>query len=121
VTWDSPGGDYDRSSDHGHGPTGILDEIVLPAGLGADWVQLDATAAVRAWVEEGLPNRGLLLRPRGGQYTYHYFRSREATPANQRPRLVVTYTLGSTPPAPAAWVYLPLILKARTEPVLSPP
>jgi len=93
VNWTTPGGDYDSTTDYGHGPNGILDQITLPAGMANGWIRLDATAAVRAWIEEGAPNQGLLLRPLSGQYTYHYYHSRNASTPNLRPRLVVTYTV----------------------------
>ncbi|MBN1485516.1 MAG: DNRLRE domain-containing protein, partial [Chloroflexia bacterium] len=66
----------------------------LPAGLGNGWIRLDATAVVQQWVSGAAPNDGLLLRPSGGEYTYHYYHSREAATPTLRPRLVVTYTVG---------------------------
>jgi hypothetical protein len=93
-SWIAPGGDYDAESDYGNGANGIVDRVTLPVGTGNGWVSLDATGAVRAWVEDGLPNYGLVLRPLSGEYTYHYFRSREDGTASLRPRLVVTYTEG---------------------------
>jgi len=121
TPWTTPGGDFDTTT---------VDQITLPAGMGNGWVSLDATAAVHAWIEEGLPNYGLLLRPLSGDYTYHYFCSRNHGTASLRPRLVVTYTVGgaATPtptstgmPSPtptptetptlAYRIYLPLILK----------
>nr|MBC8447057.1 DNRLRE domain-containing protein [Chloroflexota bacterium] len=85
TAWTTPGGDFDST---------IVGQITLPAGMGNGWMPLDATAAVRAWIEQGGPNRGLLLRPRSGDYTYHYFYSRNHNMASLRPRLVVTYTVG---------------------------
>lgn len=91
TSWTSPGGDYDSSADYGHGANGIIGAASLPAGPWEGWVALDATAAVRAWVEDGTPNRGVLVRPLGGDYTYNYYRSREYGTAARRPRLVVEY------------------------------
>ena len=90
--WSSQGGDYDATTDYGDGPNGIVDRVTLPDGTGNGWVSLDATGAMRDWVEDGVSNQGLLLRPLSGEYTYHYFRSRNYGTAAQRPRLVVTYT-----------------------------
>jgi hypothetical protein len=114
TAWTDPGGDHDPA---------VLDQITLPMGMGNGWIRLDVTAAVSAWVG-GMPNHGLLLRPQSGDYTYHYYYSRDHGAANLRPRLVVTYTVGvaaaPTPTATAAlaemptpddWPYLPLILK----------
>jgi len=88
VAWTTPGGDYHDT---------ILDQTTLPTSTGEVWIPLDATAAVQAWVTGGQPNYGLLLRPLSGDYTYHYYHSREAITATLRPRLVVTYTTGATP------------------------
>jgi len=87
VAWTTPGGDYD---------TTIVGQTTLPAAMENGWLRLDATAAVQAWVAGGQPNHGLLLRPLSGDYTYHYFHSREAITATLHPRLVVTYTTEST-------------------------
>ena len=101
AAWTTPGCDFDAA---------IVGQITLPMGITNGWVRLDATAAVRAWVGGGQPNYGLLLRPLGGQYTYHYYRSRNTGAASLRPRLVVTYTVGATPPSPYP-LYLPLVLR----------
>lgn len=85
IPWTAPGGDYD--------PT-VVGHATLPAGTGNGWVRWDATAAVAAWVEQGQPNHGLLLRPLSGDYSYHYYHSRDAESVALRPRLVVTYTTG---------------------------
>jgi len=87
TAWATPGGDFNVT---------VVDQITLPTGMGNGWVSLDATAAVRAWVEGGMPNYGLLIRPLNGDYTYHYYYSRNHDTPNQRPRLVVTYTVGGT-------------------------
>jgi hypothetical protein len=134
--WTTPGGDFDAT---------VVGQITLPAGTGNGWVSLDATATVRAWIEQGVPNYGLLLRPLSGDYTYHYYYSRNYSTPNLRPRLVVTYTVGvvtatptatsipptSTPtktPTPArtgapptyGFVYLPLIMKDWSPPTPTP-
>lgn len=108
TNWTTPGGDYDPTTDYGHGPNGVLDQIALPTTLENGWVSLDATAAVRAWVEQGVPNYGLLLRPLSGDYTYHYFHSAEQhTTPNLRPRLVVNYTIDGI--SFDRFIYLPLV------------
>jgi len=101
TAWTTAGGDFDPTA---------LSQITLPASTGNGWVRLDATAAIRAWVTGSQPNHGLLLRPLGGQYTYHYYHSRNFGTASLRPRLVVTYTVGGTPPARHR-LYLPLVLR----------
>jgi hypothetical protein len=136
TAWTTPGGDFDAA---------IVDQITLPTDMANGWVSLDATAAVRAWVEGGVPNYGLLLRPLSGEYTYHYYHSRNCGSADLRPRLVVNYTVGgvtatptvtgapptSTPtrtPTPTRtgapptyhFVYLPLIMRGWSAPVPTP-
>ncbi len=91
IEWTSPGGDYDSTTDYGHGPNGIVDQITLPAGMENGWVRFDVTLAVQAWVEGKIPNQGLLIRPHSGEYTYHYYYSRNSSASEHRPRLVVTY------------------------------
>ena len=96
TAWTTPGGDFDAA---------VVGQVTLPAGMGNGWISLDATAAVRAWIEDGLPNYGLLLRPLSGDYTYHYYYSRNHGTPNLRPRLVVTYTVGgavTATPTPTA-------------------
>lgn len=110
--WTAPGGDYD--------PT-VLDQVTIAAAFDDDWIRLDATEGVRAWVEQGQPNEGFLLRALSGE-GYHIFYSRNAqdTDASRRPRLVLTYSVGSAetpatpttvpPTPPDRAVYLPLMV-----------
>ncbi len=69
VAWTLAGGDFDQTSDYGHGANGIVGQLTLPESQANGWISLDATAAVRAWVEPGQPNDGLLLRGLEGEYT----------------------------------------------------
>jgi len=122
TSWTTPGGDFETTP---------ISSIALAPGMEHGWIALDATAAVRAWVQGGAPNHGLLLRPEGGDYTYHYFYSREHSEPDLRPRLVVVYSSGAVTatdtPAPTPTggatlgptiapgtgerIYLPIILK----------
>ncbi len=105
TAWTTPGGDFDAT---------VVGQITLPAGMANGWVSLDATAAVRAWIEQGLPNYGLLLRPQSGDYTYHYYYSRNHTVPNLRPRLVVNYTVGVATVTPTATSAPPTSTPTRT-------
>ena len=96
VAWTTPGGDYD---------TTIVGQTTLPTDMEDGWVRVDATTAVQDWVEGSASNYGLLLLPTSGEWTFHYFHSREAVTATLRPRLVVTYTTGA--PAPALNITAP--------------
>lgn len=95
TAWGAGGGDYDGATDYGNGPNGIIDLVSLPAGMSNGWVALDATAVVRAWVEDGEPNHGVLLRPLSGGETYHYFGSSEYGTASRRPKLTIGYGDGA--------------------------
>lgn len=86
TAWTTLGGDFDRT---------LVSQATLSAGLGNGWISLDATSAVRNWVEGGMTNLGLLLRPESGDYTYHYYHSREHNVLELRPRLVVNYSVGA--------------------------
>jgi len=125
TSWTAPGGDFETTA---------VSNIALAPGMENGWIALDATAAVRAWVENGAPNYGVLLRPESGDYTYHYFYSREHTEPDLRPRLVVTYSTGgatathTTAPTPTGEatlgptvapgagqrIFLPILLKVWT-------
>jgi len=105
TAWMTPGGDFDAA---------IVGQVTLPVGMANGWVSLDATAAVRAWVEGGMPNYGLLLRPLSGDYTYHYYYSRNYGTANLRPRLVVNYTVGVVTVTPTATSAPPTSTPTRT-------
>ncbi len=144
VPWDVAGGDYDTSTDYGNGPNGIIAQTTLLSEQGNGWIRLNATAAVRAWIEGGAPNYGVLLRPQSGEYTYHYYCSRDYETPNLRPRLIVIYTVGgavtptptgpvqpSATPTPTSadtpivkpWLHLPIILKSYVsgpEPTATP-
>jgi hypothetical protein len=105
TAWTTPGGDFDLT---------IVDQTTLPTDMANGWVSLDATAAVRAWVEGGLPNYGLLLRPLNGEYTAHYYYSRNYGTPNLRPRLVVNYTVGVVTATPTATSPPPTSTPTRT-------
>ncbi len=123
--WQTPGGDYDTTA---------LDETTLATTLSNEWVQLDATEAVRYWLANPNQNYGLLLRALNGA-GYHYFYSNEATGENEqyRPRLIVRYsTAVETTPTPTATsqsgtpddralrVFLPLIARSRSTATANP-
>jgi hypothetical protein len=122
VPWQAPGGDFDSTTDYGHGPNGIVDQVLFPAEMGNGWIFLDVTRIVRAWVEEGVPNYGLLLRPFSGEYTYHYFCSDDAEDPTLRPRLVVAFaggegtSLAATPMPVTAAVVTTEVRLGRIEP-----
>jgi hypothetical protein len=107
--WARPGGDLDLTTDYGGSYPGIVGRAVIPEELTVGVVTIDATGAVRDWVERQVPNYGLALLPLSGQYTYHYFRSGDYGVPAVRPRLVITYTLGS--PELDYGINLPLILR----------
>ncbi len=104
VPWTAAGGDYDTTTDFGHGADGSVAVSTLPTNRGA-WVSWDITALVDDWVSGRRVNNGLMVIPTAGQYTEHFFCSADHETAAQRPRLTVTYSAGgpdTTPPAPVA-------------------
>lgn len=107
--WTTPGGDYDTTSNYGHGANGIVDQVTLPKSA-SGWYSFDVTQVVRGWRGGNWPNYGLLLRGLSGEYTYHYFASREHTSEAWRPKLVVTYRVGEIP---KRVLYLPMIIKSN--------
>ena len=98
VPWSSPGGEHDTSTDYGHGANGIAGQVQLPSGLSNGWVRLDITPLVAAWSSGRVMNHGLLIRPLRGDYTYHYFDSRNHGTAANRPKLTIKYTVGTVSP-----------------------
>lgn len=107
IPWRTPGGDIDQITDYGHGANGIISQVTVPADMTKGWLRWDATEALRAWIEDKLPNDGLMLRGTGGRYTYHTFRSKEAEAVARRPKLTVTYAFWRTPTP----LHLPLLLR----------
>ncbi|NJN68751.1 MAG: DNRLRE domain-containing protein [Chloroflexaceae bacterium] len=113
--WTTPGGDYD--------PT-VLDQATVAATFDDDWLRLDATEGVQAWVEQGQSNEGFMVRALSGE-GYHLYASSNATDtqAAMRPRLVLTYSLGNggatatpttvPPETPPSVVYLPLVASGQ--------
>ena len=126
MPWSSPGGDFDATSDYGHGANGLLDRILLAEEQAYGWIRLDASAAVRRWVSGSAPNYGVLLRAASGDWTYHYYHSGEAENASLRPKLTVRYSQGRpptttlTPESQTGRAYLPLIMRAWRSPASAP-
>lgn len=84
----------DATTDYGHGPNGILDEVVVDQTTGR-WITFDVTGAVRAWVQSGQPNHGLRLMGANEGYPFtegvkHFYTSDYAVDPTLRPKLVVT-------------------------------
>lgn len=126
TPWTTPGGDFDDTTDFGHGTNGVVDLNILPVGMANGWVRLNVTPLVRAWVEHDVPNDGLLVRPinvNGGEYAYHYYYSRDYETASLRPKLTIRYTTGEPEPTRQleASLYLPLILKRLTTEATATP
>ncbi len=85
VPWAMPGAssptvDYD--------PTVLASQWVNAANREYVW---DVSAAARQWVEEGVPNAGLLLIGQPGANVGYSFLSSEAKEVDYRPRLVLAY------------------------------
>jgi hypothetical protein len=70
----------------------------------------NVTDIVKGWVATAGSNKGLLLDSsiNASSDSYRYFASSEATDASQRPKLVVTYNLGTDTTAPTVAITAPL-------------
>jgi len=91
--WATAGGDYTT--------TGYVIAVV-PSSAGV-WMTWDVTDIVKAWVEDGQPNYGFLIKDStetGPPYGLCWFRSRDWFEAALRPKLEVTYTPPPPPPPP---------------------
>ncbi len=78
------------------------DTIAIDTALGyKEWT---VTEMVAAWVANPANNRGLMLNsdPTAAADAHRFFRPSEYSDASQRPRLVISYTVGSPPPPPGA-------------------
>jgi len=61
----------------------------------------EITAAVQDWVSTPASNEGILLTGPGPNVIYYYRNSRYST-VDERPRLVITWTIGAPTPTPTA-------------------
>lgn len=103
VDWTTTGGDFDQTTDFGLGPNGVISTADLPAAVGDQWVSFELTAIVQRWVDTTTVNDGVLLRGTAADdYAVHYFASREADSAGDRPRLTVVYRPGEGPQVPVS-------------------
>ncbi|MFQ5592534.1 MAG: DUF6259 domain-containing protein [Anaerolineae bacterium] len=93
--WASYGGDYDTTSDWGHGSNGIVDEVsaAWPA-----WMRWDVTELARAWLDGSVPNHGLLLMGTESGNDLRW-RSSEHSTVSERPRLALIFGQGGSLPA----------------------
>lgn len=87
--------DIDESTNYGRGPTGILDEELIPMNTAQKWYLFDVTEAVKAW-RAGAPNHGLRLMhtAEGAPFdrgTKHFPSSDNVHVPNHRPILRIEY------------------------------
>lgn len=87
--------DIDESTNYGRGPTGILDEQLVPMNTQQRWYVFDVTEAVKAW-RAGAPNHGLRLMhaAEGSPYdggTKHFVSSDMVHLPHHRPILRIEY------------------------------
>ncbi|MBM4430209.1 MAG: DNRLRE domain-containing protein, partial [Chloroflexi bacterium] len=78
---------------------GTPENSVTTSGI-YQWYEFDITSLVQDWVYGDVANCGLLLRGTSATSTSSFrFASSESGTASQRPKLVVTYRCGGSPPA----------------------
>jgi hypothetical protein len=88
--WTTPGGDFDRTTDFGNGPNGLITSQTLNGYNAAnDLIEFDVTAVVNAWTDGKSQNHGLAFVITQGQYTEYLFASSEAVDEDARPTLVI--------------------------------
>ncbi len=76
-----------------------LASVPLP---GSGWAALDVTAAARSWMSAGpAGNFGLLLQATSADLVQYSLASREGWPTDQRPKLIVRYTLAAPDDIPS--------------------
>ena len=77
--------------------------VDLPVNSNADFISIDVTAWVKAWVSGSLPNEGFVIEPGSGTVLNLYFDSKESNQTSHEPRLEVELNaLGPPgPPGPA--------------------
>jgi hypothetical protein len=87
--------DVDESTNYGLGPTGIVDEELVPMNTVHRWYAFDVTEAVKAW-RAGAPNHGLRLMHAAEGFPYdagtkHFVASDMVHLPNHRPILRIEY------------------------------
>lgn len=107
-SWATPGGDYTATG----GASATVPSI-------PDWMSWTVTDIVKAWIEDGEPNYGFLIKDSsesGSLAYYSYFYSREEGDPNTalRPILEITYRL----PISAPELSLPLVVVVSTAAII---
>jgi len=88
--WKSPGGDFDWA----------IENAVSLIGYTSGWVSWDVTRTVKDWLDEKYINFGFLLKQDSYDPDEILFLSSDLEWEAYRPRLVISYELEETPPAP---------------------
>lgn len=97
TSWTSPGGDYDATTDFGHGPNGLIAEALSRLSQTPETLTFDVTALVTKWYQNAYPNFGFLLR----QMDHHgspMVNFREVADPTKAPVLVISYVKSTTAP-----------------------
>ncbi len=84
--WSAPGGA--AGEDYFPIPA---DEVTVTRAV--DWVELDVTPIVYAWLALGAPNYGFMVRGYGEGHVEYRFAAREHATEGRRPALILTYEL----------------------------
>jgi len=94
VTWNKHDGTNNWATQGGDYTTTDGDSATVP-GSSDSWMMWNATAIVKAWIEDDEPNYGFLIRDgdETGATTYFaYFRTREFTDPDLHPILTINHT-----------------------------
>ncbi|MEZ6130622.1 MAG: Calx-beta domain-containing protein [Planctomycetaceae bacterium] len=96
TPWTHLGGDFNTTSDFGHGPNGLVATATLSQENEGSWVGFDVTGAVTAWNSGALPNHGFIMLIKSGDYTMYPVASSEYSDTSLAPKL--TIQPGDPPP-----------------------
>ena len=97
TAWTAAGGDYDSTSDFGHGANGVVAEALSRLSQTPESLTFDVTALVAKWYSNSHPNYGFLLRQsdRQGGPMMNF---KEVADTTKRPMLVISYAVTTAAP-----------------------
>jgi hypothetical protein len=98
TTWTSPGGDFDSTTDFGHGPNGLVAEALSLLSRIPETLTFDVTALVTKQYANTYPNFGFLIAQtaRNGGPMLCF---RESADATKWPTLVINYAATTVAPS----------------------
>jgi len=94
VAWDNPGGDWYDTNNEAQGNTPYA-AVTFPVGAPDNaYHEFDVTELVQSYVNDTFDNAGFFIKANEVSDSYIAFRSSDYENANERPKLVVSYSSG---------------------------